>query len=156
MMKSLQRTTLFTALLLLLTSIHHVYGAIIYHTPWRLHILFIAIPVMILVFLLDFLQRRYPHAPWLMVLYIVFVLLFPLLGIGLYEGVYNHLFKNIIFLVTGDNSFFRMLFPPPAYEAPGDFWFEATGILQAFVFYPLVLNFRKMITFAVNSYKQRV
>jgi hypothetical protein len=155
-MKSLQRTTLFTIALLLLTAIHHAYGAVIYHTPWRLHVLLVAIPLALLVFMLNRFLHRHPGSKWLMTLYILAVFLVPLLGIGLYEGVYNHLVKNIIFLVTGNNSFFRMLFPPPAYEAPGDFWFEATGILQAVVFYPLVLNFRKMITFVLHTYQQRI
>ena len=155
-MKLLQRTTLFTIVLLLLTAVHHAYGAVIYHTPWRLHVLFAAIPMALLVFILDHFLRRKPGSKWLMVLYILPVFLFPLLAVGLYEGVYNHLVKNIVFLVTGNNSFFRMLFPPPAYEAPGDFWFEATGILQAVVFFPLGLHVRKMIAFTVHAYKQRV
>lgn len=153
-MKPLQRTTFFTALLLLLTAVHHVYGAIIYHTHWRLHVLFVAIPVMLLVYLLDRLLRKYPDSNPLLVCYLFSVLLFPLLIIGLYEGVYNHLVKNIVFLVTGNNSFFRLLFPPPVYELPGDFWFEATGILQALLFYPLLMSISKMIKSAVHYRKQ--
>ncbi|MGO4293523.1 hypothetical protein [Chitinophaga sp. RAB17] len=153
-MKPLQRTTFFTALLLLLTAVHHVYGAIIYHTHWRLHVLFVAIPVMLLVYLLDRLLRKYPDSYPLLVCYLLSVLLFPLLIIGLYEGVYNHLVKNIVFLVTGNNSFFLLLFPPPVYELPGDFWFEATGILQAFLFYPLLMSFSKMIKSAIHYRKQ--
>lgn len=153
-MKPLQRTTFFTALLLLLTAVHHVYGAIIYHTHWRLHVLFVAIPDMLLVYLLDRLLRKYPDSNPLLVCYLLSVLLFPLLIIGLYEGAYNHLVKNIVFLVTGNNSFFRLLFPPPVYELPGDFWFEATGILQAFLFYPLLMSFSKMIKSAVHCRKQ--
>jgi hypothetical protein len=155
-MKLLQSTTLFTALLLLLTAVHHAYGAIIYHTHWRLHVLFVAVPVMILVYVLDRLLRKYPHNYPLLVSYLLAVLLFPLLVIGLYEGVYNHLVKNIIFLITGNNSFFRLLFPPPTYELPGDFWFEATGILQAFIFYPLLISFSKMIKRSVPYRKQNI
>jgi hypothetical protein len=153
-MKPLQSTTFFTAALLLLTAVHHVYGAIIYHTHWRLHVLFVAIPEMILVYGLYRLLRKRPENNLLFVGYLLSVLLFPLLVIGLYEGVYNHLIKNIVFLATGNNSFFRLLFPPPVYELPGDFWFEATGILQAFIFYPLLMSFSKMIKFAVHYRKQ--
>ncbi|HEY9261104.1 hypothetical protein [Chitinophaga sp.] len=153
-MKPLQRTTFFTAALLLLTAVHHVYGAIIYHTHWRLHVLFVAIPVMLLVYLLDRQLRKHPDNNLLLVGYLLSVGLFPLLTIGLYEGLYNHLIKNIVFLATGNNSFFRMLFPPPVYEVPGDFWFEATGILQAFIFYPLLTSFSKMIKLAVRYREQ--
>jgi len=153
-MKPLQRTTFFTAVLLLLTAVHHVYGAIIYHTHWRLHVLLAAIPLMLLVYVLYWLLRRHPDNKLLLVSYLLAVLLFPLLVIGLYEGVYNHLVKNIIFLVTGNDSFFRLLFPPPVYEIPGDFWFEATGILQAFIFYPLLFSFSKMIKLTMHYRKQ--
>ncbi|MBO9729540.1 MAG: hypothetical protein J7623_12960 [Chitinophaga sp.] len=153
-MKTLQRTTFLTTALLLLTAIHHAYGAVIYHTPWRLHILFIAIPVLLLVYVLDWQLRKHPGSKPLLVGYLIAVILFPLLVIGLYEGVYNHLAKNIIFLVTGNNSFFRMLFPPPVYEMPNDVWFEVTGILQAFVFYPLLISCSKMIKSAARYRKQ--
>lgn len=155
-MKTLQRTTFFTAALLLLTAIHHAYGAVIYHTPWRLHVLFVAIPVMLLVYGLGWQLQRHPHSRLLLVCYLISVLLFPLLVIGLYEGVYNHLAKNIVFLVTGNNSFFRMLFPPPTYEVPNNIWFEITGILQAFVFYPLLVSVGKMIKAAVHYRRQMV
>lgn len=155
-MKTLQRTTFFTILLLVLTAVHHAYGAFVYHTPWRLHVLFVAIPVMILVYLFDRLLRKYPDNRPIRVSYLLAVLLFPLLLIGLYEGVYNHLIKNIIFLVTGNNSFFKGLFPPPVYEAPDNVGFEITGILQAFVFYPLLTNFLQMIKFVRHSPQQRM
>ncbi|HEY0271872.1 MAG TPA: hypothetical protein VGC22_01750, partial [Chitinophaga sp.] len=98
-MKSLQRTTLFTMLLLLLTILHHGYGAVVYHTPWRLHVAFIAVPVMIAVLILHYYcQGKYSGSKWLFILYSLVVLLFPMLGIGLFEGVYNHLVKNIVWL----------------------------------------------------------
>ena len=28
---------------LLLTTVHHVYGAVVYHTPWRLHVGFVSV-----------------------------------------------------------------------------------------------------------------
>lgn len=145
-MKSLQRTTLFTSLLLLLTILHHAYGAYVYNTPWRLHVVFIAMPVWLLVLLL---QQYYLHTTryytlW-MALYAMVVLLFPLLGIGLFEGVYNHLCKNIVWLFTGPGVFYGKLFPAPIYEAPGDIIFEVTGVLQAGLFFPLAVHYRRFL-----------
>lgn len=142
----MQRTTFFTFLLLLTTCIHHVYGAIIYDTPWRLHIIFFAVPAMLLVLTLGYFYARQPGKV-LLVSYLLAVLLFPMLMIGLYEGVYNHLIKNIVFPFTGNSSLFKVLFPPPTYEAPNDVIFELTGILQALILYPLVRNFRKLVAF---------
>jgi hypothetical protein len=39
--------------LAILTTIHHVYGAVLYDTPWRLHILVMSIPVIILTLILE-------------------------------------------------------------------------------------------------------
>ncbi|WP_143310099.1 hypothetical protein [Chitinophaga vietnamensis] len=142
-MKTLQRTTLFTTLLLLLTSIHHLYGAIIYHSHWRLHILFISLPLLFIIWLLD---KRYraTHSNSLRLTYLLAVGIFPMIVIGVYEGVYNHLFKNIIYFAGVDDHIYHMLFPAPLYEKPNDWLFELTGILQAFFVYPLLVNFMKM------------
>ncbi len=51
--------------------------------------------------------------------------------IGLYEGVYNHLFKNLLFFAGVNGQTMASLFPPPMYEMPNDFLFELTGVLQA-------------------------
>ncbi|MBS0030788.1 hypothetical protein ACTJJ0_27140 [Chitinophaga sp. 22321] len=155
-MKTLQRSTFFTILLLVLTSVHHAYGAFVYQTPWRLHVLFIAVPVGILVYLLDRLMEKYPGNQVIRVSHLLAILLFPLLVIGLYEGVYNHIAKNIVFLVTGNNSFFRLLFPPPVYEIPDNLVFEFTGVLQGLVFYPLLKRFMKMMKFNMSSRQQNI
>ena len=141
-MKTIQRTTFFTLLLLLMTSIHHIYGAVVYHTHWRLHVVLIAVPVGALVWVLYYLytRSRYSGNKAVLISYLLSVLVFPALLIGVYEGVYNHLIKNIIFPFTGNSSFFRMLFPPPVYEMPNNVLFEATGVLQAFILYPLLHN----------------
>lgn len=145
-MKSLQRTTLFTSLLLLLTMLHHAYGAFVYNTPWRLHVVFIATPVLLLVLLL---QQYYLHTTryykmWL-ALYALVVLAFPLIGIGLFEGVYNHLCKNIVWLLSGPGAFYNRLFPSPMYERPDNLVFELTGLLQAFMFFPLLVYYGRFM-----------
>lgn len=144
-MNTVQRTTFFTLLLLLMTCIHHVYGAIVYHTHWRLHVVFIAVPVAAAVWLLHYFYAKNNNSRALFISYAMMVLLFPVMLIGIYEGLYNHLVKNIIFPFTGNSAFFKMLFPPPAYETPNNVLFEVTGVLQAFILYPLLQAYRRLL-----------
>ncbi|MGO4838810.1 hypothetical protein AB4144_41840, partial [Rhizobiaceae sp. 2RAB30] len=70
---------------LVVTSVHHAYGAVIYGTPWRLHILHIAVPVAIAIALLLFIgsTRRGTRggrlATWAA---IAIILAFPVATIG--------------------------------------------------------------------------
>jgi peroxiredoxin len=59
----------------------------------------------------------------------VLILLFPVGAIGLYEGGYNHVLKNLTYFIGGEAQA-RALFPPPLYEMPRDVFFEATGVAQ--------------------------
>ena len=43
---------LFGWLVIAVTTVHHVWGAILYDTPWRLHIVFIGVPIALLFSLL--------------------------------------------------------------------------------------------------------
>ena len=119
---------------LVLTSIHHLYGALIYDTPWRMHVVYFSIPAAILIASFLFLAWRYRGktfgrtAAWLGV---VLALVFPVGLIGIYEGGYNHLVKNILYF-SGATDLVNQLFPPPNYELPNDLFFELTGIAQLF------------------------
>lgn len=131
---------------MVLTIIHHIYGAIIYNTAFRLHIAYFAIPVIVmLIFTYWIYQRRQTTwsgriAFWL---FVTITLLIPVGGIGFIEGGFNHLVKNILFFGGASQSTLTHLFPPPKYEIPNDFWFEATGILQFFLgIYPMYFFFR--------------
>ena len=48
MKEEVARVNTFSNALMIVTSIHHIYGAIVYDTPWRLHVLFVSIPVIFL------------------------------------------------------------------------------------------------------------
>lgn len=148
-MKLLKRTTYFSLLLLALTCLHHFYGAIVYHSHWRMHVVLIALPVMALIAWLQYAygHGRFANSRSLLLIYLLVTALFPIALIGVYEGVYNHLCKNIVYLFTGNNAFFNMLYPPPVYEAPGNRWFEITGVLQALLAAPLLLYFGKLWTY---------
>ena len=50
-------------------------------------------------------------------------------ALGLYEGLYNHVLKNILYYGELPESILLQLYPPPRYEMPNDFIFEVTGIL---------------------------
>lgn len=142
---TLRRVTLYSLLLMGLTSIHHVYGAFIYHTPWRLHVLFLSLPVMALTLGLDYLLRRSGNGKLIFGLYWSVTLLISILMIGTFEGLYNHLLKNVLFFMGMSASKMRVLYPPGAYEMPDDLFFEMTGVMQGIVVIPLALYFIRLI-----------
>jgi hypothetical protein len=115
---------------LLLTSIHHAWGAAIYETPWRLHIVFISVPVAIVIAALLYVSRNggswSTFARWIAILVI---LVFPIALIGFWEGGFNHLVKNVAFFAHGEPAA-RSLFPSPDVEMPNDLVFEVTGVMQ--------------------------
>jgi hypothetical protein len=118
--------------LLALTSIHHAYGAIAFATPWRLHILLLAVPAAIAISLALRLGAMMPGRSAGRISTLVaalLILLVPVAAIGFYEGGYNHVFKNLVYFIGGEAKALS-LFPPPLYEMPRDFVFEATGIAQ--------------------------
>jgi peroxiredoxin len=117
---------------LALTTIHHAYGAFAFGTPWRLHILVLVVPVTIgIAVTLRYSAVTSGHrAGQRSALFAaVLILLFPVGAIGLYEGGYNHVLKNLIYFIGGEAQA-RALFPPPLYEMPRDIFFEVTGVAQ--------------------------
>jgi len=134
----------YSVVLMALTSIHHVYGAIIYHTQWRLHVLLVSIPVIAVTILLSRALQRGASAAFIFRTFFV-VTLAPSFGfIGLYEGIYNHILKNILFFGEADTDMLMMLFPLPMYEMPNDAVFEITGILQGVIAVPLAVHLARL------------
>jgi hypothetical protein len=130
---------------MIVTSIHHVYGAWIYNTPWRRHVLFVSVPVIIITVLLNrrLSKKEYSRSSFLFWLYWLITFI-AFIGIGLFEGIYNHLLKDILFYAGVDHAILLQMFPPPAYEMPNEFFFEFTGVLQAFIFIPLAFYFFRL------------
>lgn len=120
--------------LLLLTSVHHAYGAWRYATPWRLHAAAIAVVVgaAIIASCAAFVARSGKRfgALALGVLTLLIVVV-PIAGFGAFEGFYNHVLKNILFFGGASPEVLGRLFPSPTYEMPDDVWFEISGVLQA-------------------------
>lgn len=128
--------------LMIVTSIHHVFGAYVYNTPWRLHVLAFSVPLILLnIGLKKEFQRN--NAVFYLLLIINFLITISL--IGLFEGVYNHLLKNILFFSGTSHKILENLFPPPKYVMPNNFIFELTGILQAIICIPLLYYFARII-----------
>lgn len=126
------RRLAFTALALLaLTAVHHAYGAYVFDTIWRLHIL-IPASVVAIAIMAGLRLARAEHAVyatggrWLTA---AAALIFPIVLIGVWEGGYNHLIKNLVYFSAGAD-FARTVFPAPTYEMPGDVFFEVSGVAQ--------------------------
>lgn len=113
---------------LVMTSIHHIYGAAIFETPWRLHIVFISIPVALIILAAVVLARSGGStaisrvASWL---YFGLVALFGIAAIGVYEGGYNHLIPNLQHVLGIAHPLREGLYQPP-----DDLVFQLTGIAQ--------------------------
>ncbi|WAS89687.1 hypothetical protein [Nannocystis punicea] len=118
---------------LVLTSVHHVYGALLYQTPWRYHAVLVSLIAAALMAAGLALARARPGGAmgrlgwWL---FVVTTVAIPLVMIGAFEGVYNHVFKNLAYFGGASPGTLARLFPPPTYELPDDLVFELTGILQ--------------------------
>ena len=119
--------------LLLLTSIHHVYGGYVYATPWRYHAVPISIVTAVVMLGALALWRRRPSRLAGGIARIVFLLTtlaIPVISFGLFEGFYNHVVKNLLYFAGAPAAVLAPLFPPPTYEMPNDVFFEITGVLQ--------------------------
>src|SRR4030095_8285559 len=90
---------LYSNVLMVLTSIHHIYGAIIYNTTWRLHAIVLSILVLAITIVLGrwLAGRNFSNKNFFFWLYWVVILVASVLGIGAFEGVYNHLLKDVLF-----------------------------------------------------------
>jgi hypothetical protein len=118
---------------LLLTTVHHVYGAYVYDTPWRNHVAHVSgLAGTVIVGSVLVLRRRPAGVAGKVALgaFALTALAIPVVGIGLFEGGYNHVLKVTLYFGGASPETLRRLFPPPAYELPNDVFFEVTGVLQ--------------------------
>jgi hypothetical protein len=127
------RVVLSAVAVLLLTDVHHAYGAYVYQTPWRYHVLLLSIPAMLAILWSHRRLRRRPGAAGARLMLVLVTLIVPVLGIGAFEGFYNHLVKDVIYFRGASPALLNRMFPPPTYEMPSDSFFEITGVAQAFL-----------------------
>ena len=113
---------------LAMTAIHHVYGAVLFATPWRLHIVFISVPVALAILAAVPLGRASPDgllssaASWV---YLALGGVFAIGAIGVYEGGYNHLLPNLQHVLGVEHTLREGLYVPP-----DDLVFQLTGVAQ--------------------------
>jgi hypothetical protein len=99
---------------LIITSIHHAYGAYVYDTPWRYHAVFVAGVTAPLIFGALAVMRSRPSGLLRTLAYGVFVL--GSLGVsvlmfGLFEGLYNHVVKDVLYFGGATTGLMMRLFP---------------------------------------------
>ncbi len=147
------KITAYSVALMIVTSIHHVYGAVVYRTPWRLHVLMVSVPVLILTLVLyRRLRNEEPHLRSLCSWAFFLVTLIPSAGlIGIYEGLYNHILKNLLFFGSANDALLQQLFPAPTYEMPNNVFFEISGIVQGIIVLPLIIE---LIKFTGSLFKK--
>jgi hypothetical protein len=117
----------------LLTSVHHYYGAYVYKTPWRRHAaLVIGLATAAALGSLLVLRRRTTSLADAVAIWFLTAdtLVVHVGGFGVFEGGYNHLLKDVLYLGGASPALLRRLFPAPRYEVPDDAFFEVTGVLQ--------------------------
>ena len=137
----------YSVALMSLTSIHHIYGAMIYSTPWRLHVLLLSIPVIALSLLLKsvLLKEESKYKGPLKSVFL-FITLVPSIGmIGIFEGLYNHVLKNIFFFMGASQETLQSMFPAPTYEMPNDLIFEITGVAQGLMVVPMIILLTRLL-----------
>ncbi|WP_437811910.1 hypothetical protein [Sorangium sp. So ce1078] len=115
------------------TTVHHAIGAVVYRTPWRLHIAFLSVPTIAVILGALALHRRGAGAPSGRAAFVVLaaaLALVPIAWIGAFEGFYNHVLKDALYFLAPGSPVLVRMFPPPTYEVPDNALFEITGVLQ--------------------------
>jgi len=122
-----KRLIVYNIILLIATTVHHVYGGVIYQTSWRITGSLVGIVYCVLVALLII----YSDNNNLFRVLAITLSLMWLLAIGIYEGGYNHVVKNLLFLSGASAGTLERFFPPEfGYKIPDNLFFEITGVLQ--------------------------
>lgn len=144
----LSRVSRYAYGILLLTSAHHAYGAYIYASPWRLHVVALAAAAAILIGASAGLYRRYGGAVRTIALWLfaAAAFVFPFAMIGFFEGGYNHALKNALYFGGASPELLQRLFPAPTYELPDSVIFELTGIAQLLLAVPGAIHLYTLVS----------
>lgn len=130
-----RRAALRSIALLALTAVHHAYGGIVYRTPWRIEVAYFALIGALLIGALFYASWKFRHgavgaiAGWAGIV----AAAIPVGFLGVFEGAYNHVLKNVLYFGGLPMGAFRALFPAPTYELPSDLFFEVTGCAHVFL-----------------------
>ena len=128
----------------LVSSGHHWYGAVAYDTPWRFSVS-LWIPAFVLL-ILSMLYLHWKYVDSIRGIVAVWIVFFGGVvfqaGFTLFECVYSHVLKDILFFVGAPQSTLQWLFPAPAYHPPDNTFFELTGVLQLVGFWAAWMAYR--------------
>lgn len=127
------RESLGAASVFAVTTVHHVYGAHIYNTAWRIHAAIVSgLATALIGTSLWLFRKHWGNAVGVVAFwsFTVVTLLVPFLGFGVFEGAYNHVLKDALYFAHSSPGLMMRLFPPPAYEMPNNGFFEITGVIQ--------------------------
>jgi hypothetical protein len=139
--KNVKRMALYSVLLMILTAIHHYYASILYQSPWRLHVVQVSIIVIIYTLVALVVLRKWQNTVFAKIVSSIFFVVTGVVSvawIGIFEGGYNHVIKDIVFFIGVPESVTSTMFPPSIYHAPHDVFYEVTGVIQL-VFACLIL-----------------
>ncbi|WP_420318886.1 hypothetical protein [Ekhidna sp.] len=126
-----------------MTSLHHIYGAWLYDTPWRNHIAYQGFTWLLISYAILIIHHKWRRY-WIKWVFVIVSGFFFVLAIGVYEGFYNHLLKNILYFSGFSIEILSQMYPPPKYELPNDLIFEITGIMT---FAICIWCFRTMVNY---------
>jgi hypothetical protein len=141
-LKQINKIAIFSIFIMITTAVHHYYAAVVYQTPFRLHMIPIAIIMLVYTFSSLFVIRKWLNQRLEITtrkLLIIITLIFSGGIIGLIEGFYNHVVKIISFMIGLPDSILTIMFPPSIYVHPDNWFNEATGVLQ-FLFAVLLIQ----------------
>ena len=128
----------------LISSFHHWYGAIVYDSPWRAGVSYWIIGLVIIVYSLLFVFWK--NVDNIVGKITIWLFLFSAVifqaGFIMFECVYSHVLKNILFFGGMEISTLDQLFPSPAYHLPDNLLFEFTGLLQLIGFVAVWFAYR--------------
>ena len=116
----------------LVSSIHHWYGAMAYDTPWRVAVVYwIAGSVLVVYSLLFVYWKNVDNIVGKLAMWIfLFSAVIFQAGFIMFECVYSHVLKNMLYFGGLSQSILEQLYPSPAYHLPDNLFFEFTGLLQ--------------------------
>lgn len=133
-MKNLEAIAFWSIVTMGLTIVHHFYGAYIYDEPFRKHVAIFALPVVALLLATytgQLLAKDFRLQRVLRIIFLTAALIFSVIAIGVYEGGYNHVIKNVLYFSGVSTELLDFIYPA-VYELPNDFIFELTGVVQFF------------------------
>ena len=131
----LKKLVLAFLVFLLLVVVHHLYGGyVLYGDSLELKLSYVAVGAALPTLLLLWLYTRQRSNAVLSLCQFLIIGGWGF-GVGVYDGGYNHLVLNVLALNGASTTLLEAMFVRPV---PGDFIFEATGLLQFVLAIPLV------------------